>query len=191
MLKLSPEPATAKRLQRLGSQILDQRLRFPGDADARALAPLLVPRFGDGRNVRALFHRLQRQAEMLPQNATRSLCAVVGGCERAGFEVVQQTASRLLRNHLSEFVKLVIRVREFDAVPGRFKARVALSRDSITGAVFVDMRAILSARILGLCARKSVCGWLADTKKNIKAAGISPFEVALVDRLWPKPSHGK
>lgn len=191
LLKLSPEPMTAKRLQKMSTQIFDQTIRFPGDADARALAPLIILRYGDGRNLRSLFTKLQRHADGLPQNTTRALCAVVGGCKKAGFDVVQDTASRLLRNHLSEFVKLVIRIREFDSVPGRFKTRVALSKDSITGADYVDMRAVLSARILGLCTHKTVNDWLADTKTKIKASGISPFEVALIERLWPKPNHGK
>ena len=191
LLKLSPEPATAKRLQKFGTQILDQTLRFPGDVEARSLAPLFILRYGDGRNLRSLFTRLQRHADNLPQDTIRALCAVVGGCKKRGFEVVQETASRLLRNHLSEFVKLVIRIKGFDSVPGRFKTRVALRNDSITGSDYVDMRAVLSARILGLCTHKSVCDWLADTKTDIKVSGISSFEVGLIERLWPKPNHGK
>ena len=58
LLKLSPDPLTAKRLQKLGSQILDQTLHFLGDAEARALAPLLILRYGDGRSVRSLFIRI-------------------------------------------------------------------------------------------------------------------------------------
>lgn len=191
LLKLSPDPTTARRLQRLGTRILDQSISFPGDADARALAPILILRYGDGRNLRTLVTKLQRHADSLPQRTTRALCAVVGGCKKEGFEVVQETASRLLRNHLSEFVKLIVRIKEFDTVPGRFKNRVSLSKDSITGADYVDMRAVLSARILGLCTHKTVCNWLADTKEKLKAASISHFEVNLIERLWPKPNHGK
>lgn len=190
LLKLSPDKSTEKRLRKLGKDILDQKLRFPGDATARALAPLLILRYGDGRSVRALFTMLQRHSENLPQDTTRAVCAVIGGCKKAGFEVVKDTASRLLRNHLSEFVKLVTRVKELESVPGRFKTRVALSKDSITGAVYLDMRAVLSARILGLCTHKTVSDWLADSKKKMKASGLSAYDAQLVEKLWPKPSHG-
>ena len=134
---------------------------------------------------------LKNDAEKLPLDATRSICAVVGGSEKIGFETVRDTASKLLRNHLSEFVKLVARIRQFSSVPGRFKSRVALSRDSISGAQFIDMRAILSVRILGLCTHLDVIVWLTDTRKNQLNAAISVFDKRLIARLWPTPTHGK
>jgi hypothetical protein len=191
LLKLPPNARTSHRICAMGLEILNNSRVFPGSNECKALAPLLVLRYGDRRNLRGLFTRLKRDAESLPADVTRSLCAVVGGSETAGFNVVRDTAAKLLRNHLSEFVKLVARIKQFSTVPGRFKARVALSRDSITGAEFVDMRAILAARILGLCPHVDVVVWLADTRKNHLKADITPFDRRLIARLWPTPTHGK
>lgn len=191
LLKLSPERSAALRLSHFGLELLKMTVEFPGAAEARALAPLLILRYGDGRSVRGLFTHLKRHGETLPQDVTRALCAVVGGCKRNGFRTVQDVASTLLRNHLSEFVKLIVRVREFKTVPGRFKDRVKLRRDSITGAPFVDMRAILAARILGLSEHKAVRDWLAVTKVTQQAARISPFEIGLLEKLWPARDHAK
>jgi hypothetical protein len=191
LLKLSPPPQTARRLRLLGRGLLDESITFPGSDDARALAPLLILRFGDNRSIRALFTRLGRDADSLPQAVTRAICAVVAGCGKEGFKAVQATASTLLRNHLSEFFKLLLRVRLFKFVPGRFKHRMRIAKDSISGASFVDMRSILAARILGLCTHKPVHQWLAAAKVTYVEADISPFELRLVERLWPTSDHGK
>lgn len=191
LLKLSPDVATSKRICLIGSEILNEIRNFPGSKECKALAPLVILRFGDGRNLRGLFSRLKRDAEVLPSDVTRSLCAVVGGSETAGFNVVRDTASKLLRNHLSEFVKLVARIKQFSSVPGRFKARVSLSRDSITQAEFIDMRALLAARILGLCPHIDVVTWLTDTRMTHLQATITAFDKRLIARLWPTPNHGK
>lgn len=191
LLKLFPDKTTAKQICRVGAKILNGELSFPGALEAKVLAPLLVLRYGDKRNVRSLITILERDAEKLSPNMTRALCAVVGGCGTQGFAVVQDTASRLLRNHLSEFVKLVVRIKVFTTVPGRFKSRVALGRDSITGSPFIDMRALLAARILGLCNHKEIHKWLADTKKKLLLSDIMEFDRKLIVKLWPTPSHGK
>jgi hypothetical protein len=184
LLKLSPDTVVAKRLCDLGVGILNETLSFPGSGDAKSLAPILILRYGDKRNLRRLFSMLQRDAEKLPADVTRALCAVVGGCGASGFVAVQKTASRLLRNHLSEFVKLIARIKEFKTVPGRFKSRVALSSDSITGAKYMDMRSLLSARILALCENRTVQVWLKDTRKNILSSDISDFDRRLIKKLW-------
>lgn len=186
LLKLSPDVETSKRLCKLAVSILNESIEFPGAHEAKVLAPILVLRYGDRRNQRVLFTKLERHAEILPADITRALCAVVGGDGISGFAVVRNVASRLLRNHLSEFVKLVERIKVFNKVPGRFKTRVALGRDSITGAEFLDMRSLLAARILGLSDHTAVKAWLLSTKRNLLASSISEFDRKLVTRLWPK-----
>ena len=189
-LKLYPDSASAKRLCSFATGLLNDKLSFPGAREAKALAPILILRYGDRRNFRVLVTKLQRDSESLPADITRAICAVVGGNGMGGFATVQGVASRLLRNHLSEFVKLVGTIKRFHTVPGRFKNRVSLARDSITGAKFVDMRSLLAARILGLCSHASVKAWLAATKANLLAALISDFDRRLVTRLWPTSTHG-
>jgi len=191
LLKLSPDLPTSKRLCKFAVSILNDSAKFPGAPEARVLAPILILRYGDRRNQRVLITKLEGQGESLSPNVTRALCAVVCGDGTSGFTVVRNVASRLLRNHLSEFVKLVERIKSFNNVPGRFKNRVALGRDSITGAEFVDMRSLLAARILGLSNHPVVKEWLLSTKTSIQNSKISEFDRRLVTRLWPTSSHGK
>lgn len=190
LLKLSPDATTAKRLCKFATAILNDATSFPGAREAKALAPILILRYGDKRNLRVLATKLERESESLAADVTRALCAVVGGGGTSGFAIVRNCASRLLRNHLSEFVKLVGRIKRFDKVPGRFKSRVELGKDSITGSEFIDMRSLLAARILGLSNHAAVKAWLAATKTKLLASGISDFDRRLVARLWPTHTHG-
>lgn len=190
LLKVSPDDIARRRLLKLGTDLVKGIRTFRGATQARPLGPLMILRFGDGRSIKPLFKLLDTHGQKLPQELMRSVCAVVGGCKLVGFTAVQTAASTLLRNHLSEFVRLVLKVRDFSTVPGRFKSRVRLDRDSITGSVYVDMRALLAARILGLSTHKAVRAWLAATKKDHLSKPISKFEVSLVNRLWPADDHG-
>lgn len=190
LLKISPDDAARRKLLKLGSDLIKGTRRFRGSTEARPLGPLMILRFGDGRSVKSLFRLLDAHGQKLPQEVMRSVCAVVGGCKLIGFNAVQTAASTLLRNHLSEFVRLVLRVRDFTTVPGRFKTRVRLDHDSITGSAYVDMRALLAARLLGLSTHTAVRAWLAVTKKNHLSEPISKFEVKLINRLWPADDHG-
>lgn len=79
----------------------------------------------------------------------------------------------------------------FDRVPERFKTRVALTKDAITGSNVLDMRALLTARLMGQCARRGIKDWLATTKVEHDLAGLSEFESGLLARLWPKADHAK
>jgi hypothetical protein len=186
LLKIEPPSDVAKRLRELAQKILNEEINFPGLKECKVLAPLLLLRYGDKRNMRGMAGKLTREAEHLPSDVTRSLCAVVSSCGTQGFAVVERTASRLLRNHLSEFVKLVTRIREIKVVPGRFKNRIKASRDSITGAKFIDMRSILAARILGLGGHKLVHDWLLAIKTGLLSDNLSTFDRTLIHRLWPK-----
>ena len=186
LLKIEPPRDVAKRIRELAQRILNEEIDFPGSKECKMLAALLLLRYGDKRNMRGMAGKLEREADKLSADVTRSLCAVVSSCGPEGFAVVEQTASRLLRNHLSEFVKLVMRIREIQIVPGRFKNRIKASRDSITGAKFIDMRSILAARILGLGGYKSVHDWLTAKKIGLLSDGLSSFDRSLIQRLWPK-----
>ena len=185
LLKIEPQTQVAKRLQRFAQKIMRNELEFPGREDCKVLAPLLLLRYGDKRNIRGLAGKLSKQTERLDPGLTRALCAVVSSVGSAGFRVVERTASRLLRNNLSEFVRLVARIRKFEVVPGRFKARITISKDSITGAKYIDMRSYLAARILGLSTNRAIANWLRAKKAELLAEDISAFERELLRKLWP------
>jgi hypothetical protein len=138
------------------------------------------------RNINGMAAKLRHHGDALPTELCRSFCAVVSSDGDRGFAEVQSTASKLLRNHISDFVRLVLRIKKFTVVPGRFKARIKTSRDSITGAKFVDMRSYLAVRILALCANQPIQDWIATCKSGLFKESISTFEKQLINKLWPK-----
>src|SRR5439155_1078659 len=77
------------------------------------------------------------------------------------------------------------RLQRFEVVPGRFKARITISKDSITGAKYIDMRSYLAARILGLSTNRAIANWLRAKKAELLAEDISAFERELLRKLWP------
>lgn len=185
LLKLEPATPEKTRLRKLAQEIHSGKRSFSGSDSCKTLVPLLYLRFGDKRNIRRLAGSVGVRLDTLPAPVTRSICAVLASCGLSEFATVKSAASRLLRNHLSEFVKMVDRIQGFKRVEGRFKARIGINRDSITGAKYIDMRAILSARLLGLCSHPTVTTWLASKKAALLADDISDFDKKLIRRLWP------
>ena len=185
LLKIEPAPAEKVRLRQLAQGIYSGTRVFPGSDGCRTLVPLLYLRFGDKRNIKSLAGSVGKRLDALPAPVTRSICAVLASCGPTEFTIVKNAASRLLRNHLSEFVKMVDRIQGFKRVEGRFKARITVNRDSITSAKFIDMRSLLAARLLGLCPHPSVTTWLATKKNTLLKDDLSNFDKALIRRLWP------
>ena len=91
----------------------------------------------------------QQQIELV--KACALTYASYGGLQ---FEAVRRPASRLLRNPLSEIVRMVEKIKGYPDVPGRLKARIEISSDAITGKPFVDMRSFLTARLLALNSKR-------------------------------------
>lgn len=185
LLKLEPAASEKTRLRQLAQEIHSGQRIFSGSDSCKTLVPLLFLRFGDKRNILRLAGAVGARLDSLPANVTRSICAVLASCGSSEFATVKGAASRLLRNHLSEFVKMVDRIQGFNRVEGRFKARIVVNFDSITGAKYVDMRALLCARLLGLCPHSTVTSWLASKKAALLAEDISEFDKSLIRRLWP------
>jgi hypothetical protein len=185
VLRLEPNRDEQTRIRQLAQRLLNGEMIFPGVDECRVLAPLLLLRFGDLRNLKGAASKLERDGADMTPSLCRSLCAVVSSMGQTGFRVVEATASRLLRNHISEFVKLVTRIKEFRSVPGRFRARIDVSFDSITGAKFFDIRSILAVRILALCPDPSVYEWLNARRRGILSEPLSAFDKRLIAKLWP------
>lgn len=185
LLKLEPDKPEKTRLRKLAQEIHSGQRCFSGSENCKTLVPLMYLRFGDKRNIQKLAGSVGSHLDALPAHVSRSICAVLASCGSSEFAIVKAAASRLLRNHLSEFVKMVDRIQGFKEVEGRFKNRIGLSRDSITGAKYIDMRSILSARLLGLCSHTPVTSWLASKKNTLLADDISDFDKNLIRRLWP------
>jgi len=91
----------------------------------------------------------------------------------------------MLRNHLSEMVKMLDAVEEYDEVPNRFLQRIDTKYDPVSGHVFIDMRSLITARLLGVNRRPNVKVWLAERRKHLLSKPLSPFERKLINHLWP------
>jgi hypothetical protein len=185
LLFLEPAPTDRRRLRRLAQSVLTNEVDFAGRDECKVLVPLFYLRYGDKRNMRAFAARLGETDKTLTPAVERAICAVLAGFGPAEFRLVEKAAGKMLRNHLSEFVRMVHRIREFDDIPGRFKMRIQVSHDSITRAKFVDMRTFIAARLLGLCSHKEVRRWLRQKRDAFLADDISPFDKALLKRIWP------
>jgi hypothetical protein len=99
------------------------------------------------------------------------------------FDVVRRAASKLLRNPLSEIVRMVEKIKRYPDVPGRLKARIQISPDSITGRPFVDMQMFLTMRLLALNLKSAIRNWVKAKKNALLKSQISSFGKRLADKL--------
>jgi hypothetical protein len=88
-----------------------------------------------------------------------------------------------MRNELATVVKLIERIRKYDDVPVRYKARLKPRYDSVSGTKYVDLRALLTVRLLRLASSARVARWISTWKAGILAQSISPFDKRLVRKL--------
>jgi hypothetical protein len=88
-----------------------------------------------------------------------------------------------MRNHLADVVRLVERIRKYTDVPVRYKGRLRPRYDAVAGKQYVDMRALLTVRLLRLARGARVIKWVADWKTDILKQPISAYDRRLVSRL--------
>ena len=113
LLKLEPGSNPEKvRVRRLAQRIMGTDKFFIGQEACRVLVPHMYLRFGDRRNIQGLSGKLGGKFEMMSPALTRSICAALVGFGGDELALVRSCASRLLRNHLSEFVKMIDRLEK-------------------------------------------------------------------------------
>jgi hypothetical protein len=78
---------------------------------------------------------------------------------------------------------MVRRLQKLGQVPDRFKARINLRNDSVSGRPYMDMRTYAAARLLTLNRRKAVQVWLKQWVRGSKKKRISAFDRRLLDKL--------
>lgn len=81
-------------------------------------------------------------------------------------------------------MRLIERVREYDEVPVRYKAKLAARVDGVSGRKYVDMRSVLTARLLRLSESKKVSQWITDWKKSLLSQGIFTYDSEMLARLF-------
>ena len=104
-----------------------------------------------------------------------------GGIRR--FNEVKDQAGLLLRNHLSFLVRLINEIRRYDAVPERYRSRMSLAFDSVAGTKYVDMRVVLTAKLLLLNEHPKVTQWVKEWRATVLEAPISDYDRRMIRRL--------
>jgi hypothetical protein len=102
---------------------------------------------------------------------------------------VREVASTVLRNHLSHLVRLIAEIQSYEGVPVRYKSRLSLSTDSVAGRKFVDVRVILTARLLLLSPNAAIREWVADWRARTLTSEISDYDRRLLRRLVRIPTR--
>jgi hypothetical protein len=181
LLRLEPTRFEARRIRQLAAAFLKGETTFTGAEECRVLAPLLLLRFGDKRSLPLLKRRFDDQFSSWP--LLRAAAVVYSSYGDQQFAAVRRSASRLLRNHLSDVVRLIERIRKYSDVPTRYKSRLKPQFDSVAKKLYVDMRSILTVRLLKLSKAPRVIRWITDWKASTVAKGISAYDRQLLNRL--------
>lgn len=183
LMRIEPGTGDISRLRSLTRSLMQQALKLPGDEIVVATSTLLVLRFGDA-SLRRVLRRFFKDAKRSSKpSIARSAAIVYASAGVAAFSEVKECAGLLLRNHLSSLVRLINEIREYEIVPKRYSSRMGLSSDSVAGIKFVDMRVVLTARLLLLNERSAVRQWVKDWRDKILKDGISEYDRRMLRRL--------
>jgi hypothetical protein len=150
-----------------------------------APASLLILRFGGRRHVPALRRYFREDRKGMPSQAIRAAAIVCASYGNEEFQRVRKAAAVFLLNPLALMVRLALKISRLAKVPDRYKARLNIRRDSVSGKRYLDMRVLLAARLLTLNRKKSVRSWLKTWTDGVKKQGISAFDKRLLARLLP------
>ena len=183
LLRLEPDKGTAGEIRRFASGLIAKTPSWPGASHCAAVAPLLILRYGDRRSLATLQTAFSTRLDQLPQSVVRASVIVYASYDRKHLQNLRKAASRLLRNHLSEMVRFLESVRSYNDVPDRFKNRLRPRYDATMKQYYIDMRTVLTARLLALSGRPKVIHWLHDWRKDLHQKGISTYDQRLLRRL--------
>jgi hypothetical protein len=183
LLRLEPSGGEAAKIRTLATSFLLGKSNVAGATECKGLAPLLILRFGDKRSLRLLKRCFTDARVADSPQILRAGALVYSSYGSIEFAAVRRASSRLLNNHLADVVRLVERIGKYPDVPARYKARVDLRYDAVAGIKFVDMRALLTVRLLHLANAKRVAKWVADWKAKSLLENISNYDRQLIARL--------
>ena len=181
LLRLEPTRFESGTLRKLFQSIYHGSLQFVGSELCRSLVPLALLRYGDKRSIKSLSGPLGRKVDKISAEEVRSISLILAGFGDVEFNLIANAASRLLVNHLAEFVRMIHRIRRFGAVPDRLKNRIRLSKDSITFKPYLDMRTLVTLRLLRLNHRPMVKKWIAERRAAL-CEQLSAFDRQLLMR---------
>jgi hypothetical protein len=183
LLRVEGDNLISRRVRTTAASLLVGNNISPKLHLSRLLAPLLLLRFGDRRSLPVLKRCFDDERSAPPLPLLRASAIVFASYGISEFGEVRTSASRLLRNELATVVKLIERIRKYNDVPDRYKARLKPRYDSVSGTKYVDLRALLTVRLLKLSTSPEVIRWVSDWKTSVSAQSISPYDKALVRKL--------
>ena len=182
LLRLEPDHGTAKEIRGFAAALLNKPERLIGGQYCAAVAPLLLLRFADGRSLRGLKGRLDGR---LPPAILRACGIVYASQGRKQCDELETAAGELLRSKLSLMVRLLRELKAYEKVPDRFKRRLGARKEILADKMYVDMRRLLTARLLCLNQKPTVQLWVKDWKLKMVNCGVSDYDRALLTRLIP------
>jgi hypothetical protein len=183
LLRLEADRVESSKIRSRAGRFLSGKSKILGAAECRAVAPLLVLRFGDKRSLPLLKRCFDSDKPTASAQLLRAAAVVYSSYGDKEFAEVRRSASRLMSNHLADVVRLVERIRKYSDVPVRYKARLKPRYDSVSGRPYLDMRALLTVRLLHLAKAPRVIKWVADWKADVLRQSISAYDRRLVNRL--------
>ena len=184
LLRLEPQTGDdLLRLRKLAKALLQRKHRMPGAEDCAAIAPLLILRYGDKRLHETLRPCFREKRKGIARQIVRASAVVYASSSDENYRDVRNAAAAVLRNYLSSLVLLIAEIKTYTSVPGRYKSRLTLSFDPVSGQPYVDMRVILTARMLLLSRHRVVRDWVLSWRAESLAKSISDFDRRLLRRL--------
>ena len=183
LLRLEADRFESRKIRSLAAVFLSGKSNVPGAAECKTLAPLLILRFGDKRSLPLLKRCFNDDKSPVSAPLLRAAAVVYSSYGDTEFGQVRRSASRLMRNHLADVVRLVERLRKSTDVPMRYRARLRPRYDSVARMHYVDMRALLTVRLLRLAKAPRVAKWVSDWKTDVLSQPISAYDRRLVGRL--------
>ena len=174
LLRLEPQNTAEKTRIRLFTKSLIKGDRnIPGAAECGPAGALLALRFGDLAIMRLLRARFNGGKRNSSASMARACAFVYGSQSAKAFGEVKDAAAHLLKNHLSTLVRLMLEIQKYKSLPKRYSQRMNLSTDSVAGTQYVDMRTVLTARLLLLSPKAAVKQWVIKWRtKTLVRPGI-------------------
>jgi hypothetical protein len=183
LLRLEASKFESSKIRSLAVAFMRGKSNIAGAPECKSLAPLLILRFGDRRSLPLLRRCFDNDKAVASAPLLRAAAIIYASYGDSEFGAVRRSASRLLRNHLADVVRLIERIRKYPDVPVRYKARLKTRYDSVAKTQFVDMRSLLTVRLLRLARATAVARWVADWRTNVLTQSISTYDQRLLNRL--------
>ncbi len=182
-LRLEAVGNDAKSIRKIASELLRGKQRFCGSDRCAVIAPLLILRFGDARSVPTLKSIVDRLNNVAHPAIGKAVVAVYVSYGNRQYKHAIRAASKLRDNYLAYFFAMIDTAIHYNEIPERFKIRRQPVFDSVAGIKRLDMRKLLTLRLLKLNKKKVVADWVSSSVTWICEQDISDYDKNLCKRL--------